>query len=179
MRRVGRGFPDAPTAPRCLWGATSSGQSPHRSPRPDGQVSLRSLAPPLPRKALRAFPGPLIARQTTHDSLLLMGLRPPAAYFRVAESRQRPVGKGGFRFPPFPTPIPLETIKHRGPRPPIGSTPPGPPIATPYDRGNISQRHHVPIPTHAGGEKSGDRTTGFPCSAQVVYRRRGWCSMGA
>ena len=40
------------------WGATSSGQSPHRSPRPDGQVSLRSLAPPLPRKALRAFPGP-------------------------------------------------------------------------------------------------------------------------
>ena len=40
------------------WGATSSGQSPHRSPWPDGQVSLRSLAPPLPRKALRAFPGP-------------------------------------------------------------------------------------------------------------------------
>ena len=29
-------------------GVTSSGQSPHRSPRPDGQVSLRSLAPPLP-----------------------------------------------------------------------------------------------------------------------------------
>ena len=29
-------------------GGPSSGQSPHRSPRPDGQVSLRSLAPPLP-----------------------------------------------------------------------------------------------------------------------------------
>ena len=29
---------------------TSSGQSPHRSSRPDGQASLRSLAPPLPNK---------------------------------------------------------------------------------------------------------------------------------
>lgn len=29
---------------------TSSGQSPHRSPRPDGQGSLRSLAPSLPNK---------------------------------------------------------------------------------------------------------------------------------
>ena len=34
---------------RCgLLRRTSSGQSPHRSPRPDGQVSLCSLAPPLP-----------------------------------------------------------------------------------------------------------------------------------
>ena len=29
---------------------TSSGQSPHRSPRPDGQGSLRSLVPSLPNK---------------------------------------------------------------------------------------------------------------------------------
>ena len=36
---------------RCgLLRRTSSGQSPHRSPRPDGQASLCSLAPPLPNK---------------------------------------------------------------------------------------------------------------------------------
>ena len=55
-----------------VWGATSSGQSPHRSPRPDGQVSLRSLAPPLLRKALRAFPGPLIVRQTTSMAIAIL-----------------------------------------------------------------------------------------------------------
>ncbi len=40
--------------------------------------------------------------------------RPPGGGFRLAESHQRPVGKWGFRFPPFPTPIPLEPTKHRG-----------------------------------------------------------------
>ena len=45
----------------------------------------------------------------------------------MAESRQRPVGKGGFQFPPFPTPNPLKTTKHRGELrlPPIGCTPRG------------------------------------------------------
>ena len=51
--------------------------------------------------------------------------------------------------------------------------------AVPRDRGSTSQRHHVPTPTHAGGEKMPDRTTACPCSAQVVYRRRGWTSTGA
>ena len=45
--------------------------------------------------------------------------------------------------------------------------------------GNTRQRHHAAAPTCAGGEKSGDRTTAYPCSNQVVYRRRGWSSMGA
>ena len=48
--------------PPDLWGATSSGQSPFHSEHPCGHSSFHSLAPPLPRKALRAFPGPLIAR---------------------------------------------------------------------------------------------------------------------
>ena len=81
---VGRGFPDAPLVLRWLWGATSSGQSPHRSPRPDGQVSLRSLAPPLPRKALRAFPGPLIARQTTSRPIAILRRK------RTGETVQNP-----------------------------------------------------------------------------------------
>ena len=67
-----------------LWGATSSGQSPHRSPRPDGQVSLRSLAPPLPRKALRTFPGPLIARQTTSRPIAILRRK------RTGETVQNP-----------------------------------------------------------------------------------------
>ena len=39
-------------------GATSSGQSPFHSEHPCGHSTFHSLAPPLPRKALRAFPGP-------------------------------------------------------------------------------------------------------------------------
>ena len=45
--------------------------------------------------------------------------------------------------------------------------------------GNTSQRHHAPPPTHAGGEKSGDRTTACPCSAGVVHCGRGRTSTWA
>ena len=44
------------------WGAASSGQSPFHSEHPCGHSSFHSLAPHLPRKALRAFPGSLIVR---------------------------------------------------------------------------------------------------------------------
>ena len=78
---------------------------------------------------------------------------PPAAYFRMAESRQRPVGKGGFRFPPFPTPNPLETTKHRGAAAPLLDVPPGPSIAASYNRGNTKQHRHAPMPTYAATER--------------------------
>ena len=39
-------------------------------------------------------------------------IMPPAGPFRCGQKgAKEPVGKGGFRFPPFPTPIPLETTK--------------------------------------------------------------------
>ena len=41
---------DNPPLKTANQGGASSGQSPHRSPRPGGQVSLRSLAPPLPNE---------------------------------------------------------------------------------------------------------------------------------
>ena len=96
---------------------------------------------------------------------------PPAAYFRMAESRQRPVGKGGFRFPPFPTPNPLETIKHRGAAAPLLDVPPGPSIAAPYNRGNTKQHRHAPMPTHAATERiSGSATTPRPPPTQAAKK---------
>ena len=54
LRRFRRGglSPPAPTraAPLFVWGATSSSQSPHRSKRPGGHFSLRSLARPPPTR---------------------------------------------------------------------------------------------------------------------------------
>ena len=78
----------------------------------------------------------------------------------MAESRQRPVGKGGFRFPPFPTPNPLETTKHRGAAAPLLDVPPGPSIAASYNRGNTKQHRHAPMPTYAATERiPGSATT--------------------
>ena len=56
--------------------------------------------------------------------------------------------------------------------------PPGPSIAAPHNGGNTRQRHHVPTPTHAGGEKIADRTTAFPCSTGGVTCGRCWSSTG-
>ena len=46
-------------------------------------------------------------------------------------------------------------------------------------QGDPRQRRHVPTPTYAGGEKTMDRTTGFPCSTGGVTCGRCWCTMGA
>ncbi|ERI76468.1 hypothetical protein HMPREF0239_02108, partial [Clostridium sp. ATCC BAA-442] len=47
---------------------------------------------------------------TLFDTCFLV--MPPAGPFLSGQKgAKEPVGKGGFRFPPFPTPIPLETTK--------------------------------------------------------------------
>ena len=49
---------------------------------------------------------------------------PPAGPFLCGQKgAKEPAGKGGFRFPPFPAPIPLKTTNQGGYGPPIGCTP--------------------------------------------------------
>ena len=65
---------------------TSSGQSPHRSPRPDGQGSLRSLAPSPPKQT--RFAGLCLGSRFAH-------LRPGERVFRRTRRRKT-------RFDPLP-----------------------------------------------------------------------------
>ena len=85
---------------------------------------------------------------------------PPAGPFLCGQKgAKEPAGKGGFRFPPFPAPIPLKTTKEGASGPPSLESPP----SCPTDSAPAAGAYAVTPPPHRpgwGGRGDGAETQG-------------------
>ena len=109
---------------------------------------------------------------TLFDTCFLV--KPPAGPFLSGQKgAKEPVGKGGFRFPPFPTPIPLETTKKGELRFPLLGVSPEPSCWRLSDGGGL--RCNAPAapdglayPPFLGG------TSNRGAAAPLIGRFKGW-----